>query len=759
MADEETAITPETTGPIDEKMKSGELIPPEKDDDVGPAVYKVLAQILKYKAAMGFPEKWKRGYELKKGKHWRNTAQKGIPFIAVNLVYTHLQKNVNMLTDNNPTFNIARLADVKPAEEEAFELMQHSAEHWWIDQEQQDVLDTSVNKGENYGCCIEKVIFNSDLFYGQGEVETINVDPFHFGVYPPAKIKEARNLQKAEAVLHFYPMNVREARNNPNWKDKADAIRPDREFYELLGDDRLEVSKGEPSSRLQGAVVSIMNTVKELLNFTSSDPGEDTDELLVVECWVRDRTRTKVKDDESKTMPKYPGEMRYIACCNGGNVVLEDKPNPSINPDLTLEQARMTYLFDKFPFIIANSVKDDMHIYGQSEVEQLEFLNMQFNKSISQLVSAKDKAAKTILMNPRTSGVKNEDLNRYSVTVQPSSANEAQGIRYLDPPTLAPEIAGSITLFKELFFLVSQSFNMDRAQQPGSQVLAYKAIAALLENATTMMKGKVRNYSRLVRERGRMYLSHSQNWYTDDRWITYTDEGGQEVSRAIKGSMLLFPAKLTVVTGSTMPVSKVQRREEAIALFGSNGCDVEYLHEALETPHRSELIKRMRMGPMGIVFDKLRQLGAPEPVIDYLTKVTEVKDDKELKTMVEKGEIPPFPVFAQMLMQAMSQGQGEEETGPTVQERVEEALSQVKIEETQAKIAKEQADTALIAEKIVTERVEQRVKLKGIEFDEAKIALERTQVLHQLAGKLDDKMPSTDKAGYNERGMESNNVE
>ena len=54
-------------------------------------------------------------------------------------------------------------------------------------------------------------------------------------------------------------------------------------------------------------------------------------------------------------------------------------------------------------------------------------------------------------------------------------------------------------------------------------------LGRLASHAATLLRGKIRNYSRLVRERGRMFLSHMQNWYTEERWISFAESGAVSV--------------------------------------------------------------------------------------------------------------------------------------------------------------------------------------------------------------------------------------
>ena len=188
--------------PTGQDYDGPELLPPKGREGVGKAVFQILSEVVQDKVDQGLHERWIRNYELFRNKHWRRKSQTNVPLASANLIYTHLQRTVNTLTDNNPTFNVARIGNqsssvppppgaglqapqpggmVPPAmpaapsnqgeqqiPQEYFEDIQHCADHWWIDQEQQDILEASVRNGETYGICIEKVIFNPDLEYGMG---------------------------------------------------------------------------------------------------------------------------------------------------------------------------------------------------------------------------------------------------------------------------------------------------------------------------------------------------------------------------------------------------------------------------------------------------------------------------------------------------------------------------------------------------------------------------------------------------------------
>jgi hypothetical protein len=739
-----------------EEKISYEVLPAEGDKDVGLKVYSILKTIIDDKETLGLIKRWNRNYELKRGKHWRNKTKAGVPLITANLIHKHRMNTINLLTDNSPIFNVAKINDSEEIDQELYENLQRTAEHWWNEQEQQDIFDSSVNNGEDYGIAVEKVVFDPDLEEG-GEVETIIVDPFHFGVYP-VNWTNPRYLQKSLAVLHYYPISLNEARRR--WPDKAGEIKSDGDILKELGDERKEINTQEAGKG--GILTTYASTAYNIINFfKGARDTSDDEEVLLVEAWVRDYRTVTDKTEEQHvdemgniavvvnevTRPKYPGYIRRVTVCNSGQLVLEDTTNPNINPSMPEEQAMRTYLWDKFPFAAANSIKDTASGWGHSDIEQLEDLNIEFNKALSQLVLIKDKVSRLKLINPKTSGVPNDALTNFPGILNPVNAQEGNGIHYLDYPRVPADLQNAISLFKDMFFLVSGSFDLDMAREPGRAVLAYKAIAALLERVNTMMRGKVRSYSRLIRERGRMYLSMVQNFYTEDRWITYKDPEGNDAYRKVNGQDFRIPFKLTVVTGSTMPVSKVQLREEAVALFEKGAIDQEELLDHLEWSGRSTVVRRMKQGVIGQLTEKMGALGMPEPFAEYMNVLIGMKDN-DFKRAIRDGQIPMFDE----VIKAVQDG----EEPPDPKEETDIMLKQAETKAKMAEAGRLDAEAELAAQKAITEQIKQQVQMAGVEYDNEQLKIDRAKVVADIK-KGERENREFGNRIKQERGMKSNN--
>lgn len=625
----------------EEKQAIISLIPREGDEKVGFAIYRLLDQIVQYRDKRKLPGKWLRNYEMYRNRHWRSRGK--VPLVSANLVFNHIERTVNMLTDNNPTF------DIHSEQPEISNSLHRLAQYWWNETEQQDVLAESIKGAEIHGCIAEKIIFNPMLNGGLGEVEVITIDPHDIGFWP---VNEKR-YEKWEAVLHFYVMPVNQLRRK--YPQYAKEIMPDAHMSKAYGWERNDVYGGTVSpTASRGSMIGdeAVDTASMVGNSASLKKiyGRG-DETLVVECWVKDYTMITEKRIErgvdefgyeteevvEERVPKYPGFIRCITTCNAGNVVLSDRPNPSISPLLNREVASQTYLYDKFPFTFTQSVKDPVAPHGFSQVEQLEQLQVEINKCLSQLNVAKDRAVRTPLVNPRNTGIPNSKFtNAPGRIVRPRDHIVAQGLRYLDSPPVHGDIHNMMGVYQEFFNILSGQMDLTDPNTVKGR-MAFKTVAAILENMNTIIRGKVRNYGKMIRERGRMYLSHVMNWYSEERTFYYS-EYGETRSGTIVGKEVIIPLHFQFVSGSTMPQSKLQIREEALQLYQSGAIDTRAFLERIEYPGRHEIIQRMEAGVNGVLIQKLEQLGVlPPECLQAVVQVSQM-DDKEYNAVLQQAK-------------------------------------------------------------------------------------------------------------------------
>jgi len=624
-----------------EKQHVTSLLPKSGEKNVGHASFAILEAVIEDKEKKRLPQKWHRNYEMYRNHHWRSGAFAPISLASISLVAAHIERTVNLLTDNNPTF------DIIGENEETASSLQKMARYWWNETEQQDIFGDSVKMAEINGSAIEKVIFNPALNNGLGEVETISVDPHNFGFWP----LNEKNPRKWEAALHYFTMPLNQAKRR--WPDKADEIKADEEWKENLGEKRREIVGGSARPIPKAG----MGDFARSRAFIHGNPALLSvmgrgDEVLILELWVKDYsmvqevvkpvvqeldvdqgTLSEVEPEQVELRPKYAGFVRVVTSCNGGDLVLSDRPNPSINHTMPPEQSSQTFLYNRFPFTLTPSVKDPVTPWGFSGIEQLEQLNIEIDKCISQLNYMKDRVSRSPLINPKDTMVDNADFTNAARIVRPKNSIVAKSIRYMDSPPVQTDIHNILTIYRELFDKVAGTFDLTDPQIMKGR-LAFKSIAAILENMHTLIRGKIRTYGRMIRDRGRMYVSHLQNWYTEERFF-YLEEDGLPIQGSLTGSDAIMPLHFQVVAGSTMPTSRLQRREEAMELFKMQAIGVRELLEALEWPDRANIATKMEMGVVGPIIERMQALGVDQQVLEIVQEVAEM-DESTYNALVQQ---------------------------------------------------------------------------------------------------------------------------
>jgi hypothetical protein len=620
----------------EEKALTTCIIPEESHENVGHYCFSVLAEVVKDKDKKKLPSKWLRNYELYRAKHWKSQGKTKLS--TVNLIWNYITRTVSLLTDQNPTFDIMA-ADQAGGKDKIASKIHNVARYWWNETEQQQVLSDSVTMSEINGCVVEKTVFNTSLNNGIGEVETITVDPHNFGFWP----LDERRQEKWEATLHYYTIPVNQARRF--WPDMADYITSDKLWRDKLGENRREIFGGTTSSTRKehgDFGVDHATYTGNIEDLTKVMGGEG--DVLILEFWVKDFTQEEVMIAPARMeyneltgdvdmipavtekRDKYPGNIRCITCCNGGDIVLSDRKNPSINPMLEPELASMTYLWSRFPFVLAESNKDIVSPWGFSSIEQLEMMNFEIDKCLSQLNIIKDKAVRSPVVNPRNAQVPNSAFtNAPAKVINPKDHITGAAIQHMKPPPHHRDIEQILGIYREMFDKIAGIFDMtDPSIAKGR--MAFKTVATIIESMHTMLRGKIRGYGKMIRERGRMWLSHAQNFYTEERLFIVERDGGSVEAGQVLGKEMIIPLHFSVEAGSTMPTSRLQQREEAKELHGQGAIDIRELLIRLDWPNREEVIHRMEMGQFGMLLERMEELGMNPEIVEAVTKIAEMDD-------------------------------------------------------------------------------------------------------------------------------------
>lgn len=631
-------------------------LPPEGSKDLGEFLWKKFRICKQEKDRLNLHPKWMRNYELKRGRHFKTTNSKW-PLVPINIFYIAVSRTKAHLTDSKPRFEI--VAHDKNAQEQA-PIMNAAASNWWKRTMQLKKHADSIDNGETYGTSIEKMVFNPSLEGGKGDIETVVNDPFKIFPWPGV-----RDIQK---MPYFCEIEVMELENiKRTWPETGKNVKPDMQFSTstLIGKDR-ELVKAGTLHNFRATEGNLPN------NFAPS--GGKVSELginraMIVEVWIKDFTMIKETTEQSVVLqdtdfnsptfgedyetgetetvptgnevPKYPGFIRVVHLANEGKIVLDDVPNPSINPAQPPEQTENSYLYDKIPYLKTDSNTDTSNFWAFSVIEQIEILGKEINKKISQIASYIDKTVRPTLIMPLTAGIEQHKISNLSGQVWfPTNHIVSQFIRYMDMPSLPSDFYAYIQLLLTLVDNITGIQDVTEGRKPKG-ISAASAIIALQEKAQTMFREKIRSYDMALEEKGRMWISLSQNWYTEERKIRLSGRAMEEMGQFgdFRGSEMQGEYTFEVVPGSTLPKSLFVRLEQSTQLFNAGAIDQRALLEAHDIPNIDEIIARMQQGPLGELLERLQIMGVvDDQTLQIIQQIGSLEEKDFNKLAKETGK-------------------------------------------------------------------------------------------------------------------------
>jgi hypothetical protein len=612
--------------------------PPKGHPEVGKWVYEKYETLRSHRDRQGLVELWAHNHELLRGRIFKNKSK--FSQVIANLFFkTHNAFQAN-LTDNKPRASIQANGETP---DEFADVIQARYDDWWEFTKQQMCLQESVGRSELYGYQNDEMRYNPDLEGGLGDIETYRHDTYGVLYWPGYT-----DIQAQPGMCTYEAMEL--GKIYDLWPDVEGKVNPDAEYSDMLGESRqwVRATKSKnlrPEAAIPGYVVPEDSSLG-----VDARSGSGIQRAQVIKFWVKDYTmhwvnpltgeRAKkgdvfptgqmqvVTDPETgeplldelgqpmmqpEALPaeewsKYPGFIRCIIVTNKGKLVLDDVPNPSINPELPREITSQTYLWDKFPHLKRFSYSDDISEYGLSIFEQIETLIIEVCKKLTQYGVHLERTCRNPLLIPIGAMPDQKDVNNLPARVWPVVAGLAQYIRFLEVPQTPNDLLAYIELCIRLVDMITGITDVSEGRKPAG-VQAFRAIAALQEKAQVQYRQKIRHNDAYLEEQGRMWISLLQNWDTEEK--TSRVKGA---TKSFRGIDFQGEFAFKIEAGSTLPTNRAARQQQVIELAAArpNFPNQELLEE-LGIPNAPEIAEKMDAGPLGMALQKLEQSGLIDP--------------------------------------------------------------------------------------------------------------------------------------------------
>jgi len=304
---------------------------------------------------------------------------------------------------------------------------------------------------------------------------------------------------------------------------------------------------------------------------TQTSIGDVSNQVLVLECYMRDYTTVEVDqvdpNDETKMLKvmtrKYPrGRIVTVA--------------PEL--DLILSDKQLPYQDGKFPFKLLKCYDVPFEFWGKGEVEQLLSPQTYINDLMNQIIDNAKLTANMPWVIDKNAGIGRGQLtNRPGLIVR---KNPGTTVDRLQPPTMPNYVQEIIQTLKNDIEIISGVHEVTQGRKPGS-VSAASAIAALQEAAQARIRLKVKLMELTLSELGLMQYGRMQQYWVTNRWVRRSDiaESSELMENPEAAFVQITPQDLQVnvdfviSAGSTMPANKNAMLDLMIRLAQTPGED------------------------------------------------------------------------------------------------------------------------------------------------------------------------------------------
>ncbi len=613
-------------------------LPPAGHPDVAAFAYKLFDIARAERDRLGKPADWMANYSLYRGNQQKTSARKGSTqqtrsFIPINLYFANVERTVSNITARNPT---GEVVDIDGYNDGAEQIISQRLHKWWKDTDQQAKTRQSARMMEIYGIAVEKPYWDKQ----HDQPDMMSTDPFAF--YPAPGYWDSI-AEEAPYICYVYLDYVSKIEKMFNVKGIAK-----EEAYDLLGTSREGFKpQGYALNRPIGDYAESISTVSGTKG-TEEKPVERT---IVIEVWVRDeREETIIEDvpqideegnivlDEAgqpvmlrKEITKrvYPDGIRKITIAKSKNrehsasgyIVLEDCPNPNINPSLPVEVAANTYPWGRLPCYHVNSYRDEVSIWGFSAAEQVGDLLAKISLIMTKLVSYVINIMSPPLIVQKNCGITREMIESTitktgRMILMPTTPTAR--IEFMQVPNLPETFFRVLDLIVKFFDRIYQIEDADRGVAP-TGVIAASAIVALQERNAVVMQTKTSSIDALVEQRSRWAIGLWQNFGIEQEVVNVAGEQKMFMGTAYANRKFSY----VVESGSMTPRTSLQLQETALNLYKLHAIGQQGLLEAMKWPNWKDEVARTASDMLGQALQTLVDAGLPEEMAVQLRQILE----------------------------------------------------------------------------------------------------------------------------------------
>ena len=568
-----------------------------------------------HKWVMARPEDWKRWAAIYGDQHWdASTYEDWQSTPTINMTFAAINSILPLITDQKPQIAVIPREE---SDDRIASVVGKVIEYLWEYCGCDVLLPKTILNTLIFGNGFWKILWDPSARKGLGDIAVKNIDPTNMFFNP-----EATSIDDATEMYHVEQMPLSWVK--AMYPEKAELLKAGLEDGTILVNrphmPQMVKGRGEP---VQVRTTTGSATFNYPAGSQSNADNAPPQSMTVMEAWTFDYNTNR---------------WRKTVIAN--KVLLEDEVTD----------------FDTPPFVHFVDYAVGWTIWGTGEVQHVESLQYEINRRRGMILDILRHCAMPMLVVDPAAGVDHETIKAKPNLVIPAEGGpQAVGI-------LAPQMdLGGLFQVNDrdkidFDTILGNTELMQGKAPPG--VEAGVALEMLAESANTRLRLKVRNLEYSLRRVGEIILGFIQRHYTGHRIfrIVGHDQTGAAlqqpaqffaINQPVGAKPVIGPDGTPVMgedgqptmdpiydetsnhippdaefdirigAGSTLPVSKTARFQQAITLYDRGAIDQQELLKAASWPKWEEVLARMRQQQMMMLMAQQgvspEAVGAPIP--------------------------------------------------------------------------------------------------------------------------------------------------
>jgi len=511
----------------------------------------------RWRDEMGYDQLWRRMVDLYRGKHWPRTTVSNEDLIAVNLAFSTVNVIAPAVSVNHPKIVVT---PNQPEDEDRAAFVEAVVNHLWRHHDFRKPFRRSVKDFLIFGHGWLKVGWN--FVEQERTLSDTERDELFIDAVGETDLFAMENPEMAGDL----PTDEQMAANIP---DTAMMVVEDQPFIERVSPYDIyidpEATCLEDAQWICQRIVRPLEEAKKDKRYKASarkNLGADSVLNPMFTPTDREQQDQYLQDIVDRTVI-----FEFYDIVNNKMSVLAQN-----GEEFLVDPIPMPYAYGQ-PFVMLRNYDVPDYFYPMGDLEAIESLQEELDKTRSQLVNARKRYARKYLFHERSFGPEgrealeaDEDGRLVPVVDENKSLNEV--VIPMPQTPLSPEIYNYSAIIEQDINTVSGVSEYARGSMPEIRRTATEAsIIADAQNARAADKLAIIEIG--IGHLARRVIQLMQQFMTGEQMAQVADRGGQNLFVPFERDDIIGEYDFSVEGGSTQPMNETIRKQQAVSLMNA----------------------------------------------------------------------------------------------------------------------------------------------------------------------------------------------